>query len=187
MKFYQKSFHSINSFGKPLRNSSNYSRNQSPYNSNYRGNSPIQRISQNRYNRSSSRITQYRNNYSRSNSNRPDDSFDTSSQSHSRKRHYSNYKYSNSSYIRHGNYYIKRIRSYSKNLNQRNNRSRDYSINKSKHQKSPTFIKTVHKITHKIGAQTTTKDKETTLNHLIETIHVIPILKTNVEAIRQKI
>ena len=32
---------------------------------------------------------------------------------------------------------------------------------------------------HKIGIQTTTKDKETTLNHLIEITHVIQILKTN--------
>ena len=70
-----KIIHSNNSSGKPLPNSSNHSRNQSPYNSNYRGRSPDQRnsrnSSQNRYSRSHSRNTQYRNNYSRSNSNRP--------------------------------------------------------------------------------------------------------------------
>ena len=78
-----KNVHSNNSSGKPLPNSSNYSRNQSHYNSNYRGRSPNQKksrnSSQNRYSRSNSRNTQYRNNYSRSNSNRPNCLFDTSS------------------------------------------------------------------------------------------------------------
>ena len=40
-----KNIHSNNSSGKPLPNNSNYSRNQSPYNSSYRGRSPEQRIS----------------------------------------------------------------------------------------------------------------------------------------------
>ena len=48
-----KNIHSNNSSGKPLPNNSNYSRNQSPYNSNYSGRSPEQRnlrkFSQNRY------------------------------------------------------------------------------------------------------------------------------------------
>ena len=70
-----KNIHDNNSSGKPLPNSSNYSRNQSTYNSNHRGRSPNQRktrnFSQNRYSRSNSRKTQYRNNYSQSNSNRP--------------------------------------------------------------------------------------------------------------------
>ena len=43
----KKNIHSINSSGKPLPNNSNYSRNQSPYNSNYRSRSPEQRNSQN--------------------------------------------------------------------------------------------------------------------------------------------
>ena len=42
-----KNINSNNSSGKPLPNNSNYSRNQSPYNSNYRGRSPEQRNSQN--------------------------------------------------------------------------------------------------------------------------------------------
>ena len=64
-----KNIHSSNSSGKPLPNSLNYSRNQSPYNSNYRGRSPDQKnsrnFSQNRYSRSNSRNNQYRNKYSR--------------------------------------------------------------------------------------------------------------------------
>ena len=50
-----------------------------------------------------------------------------------------------------------------------------------------TIIKKDHEITHKIGIQTTTIDKETTPNHLIEIIHVIQIIKTNIEAIHQNI
>ena len=46
-------------------------------------------------------------------------------------------------------------------------------------------IKIDHEITHKIGIQMITIDKETTLNHLIGIIHVIPIFKTNIEAIHQ--
>ena len=70
MKRYQnlpnKKIHSNNSSGKPHPSNSNYSRNQSSYNSNYRGRSPEQRnsqtFSQNRYSRSNSRNNQYRNN-----------------------------------------------------------------------------------------------------------------------------
>ena len=69
-----KNIHSDNSSGKPLPGNSNYSRNQSPYNSSYRCRSPEQinsrNSSQNRYSRSNSYNNQYRNNYSRSNSNR---------------------------------------------------------------------------------------------------------------------
>ena len=50
-----------------------------------------------------------------------------------------------------------------------------------------TIIKKDHEITHKIGTQTITIDKETTLNHLIGIMHFIPILKTNIEAIHQNI
>ena len=49
------------------------------------------------------------------------------------------------------------------------------------------IIKIDHEITHKIGIQIITIEKETTLNHLIGKIHVIPILKTNIEAIHQNI
>ena len=136
------SFHLENySSGKQLPNCSNFSKNQSTYNSNYIGRSPGQRnsrkSSQNRYSRSHSRNTQYRNNYSRSNSNRPNYSFDTSSPSHSRNRHYSNDRSRYSSYNRHRNYSNNRNRCYSNNRNQRyNNRSRDFSNNRSNHQRS---------------------------------------------------
>ena len=49
------------------------------------------------------------------------------------------------------------------------------------------IIKIDHEITHKMGTQTITVDKETTFNHLIGIIHVIPILKTNIEAIHPNI
>ena len=50
-----------------------------------------------------------------------------------------------------------------------------------------TIIKIDHEITHKIGTQTITIDKETILNHLIGIIHFIPILKTNIEVIHRNI
>ena len=49
------------------------------------------------------------------------------------------------------------------------------------------IIKIDHKIIHKIGIQFITIDKEIILNHLIEIIHVTQFLKTNIEAIHQKI
>ena len=54
-----KNIYSNNSCGKPLSSNQNYSRNQSPYNSSYRGRSPEQKnsrsFSQNRYSRSNTR------------------------------------------------------------------------------------------------------------------------------------
>ena len=74
-----KNIHSNNSSGKPLPNNSNYSRNQSPHNSSYKGRSPEQKnsrnFSQNIYSRSNSQNNQYRNTYSRSSSNRREYSF----------------------------------------------------------------------------------------------------------------
>ena len=134
-----KNIHSNNSSGKPLPNNSNYSRNQSPYNSRYRGRSPEQRnsrnFSQNRFSRSNSQNNQYRNNYSRSNSNRTE-IFDTSSHSKPRNRHSSNDTSRNSSNKRNRNYSDNRNRSYSNNRNQRyqNNRSRNNSYNRSIYQ-----------------------------------------------------
>ena len=49
------------------------------------------------------------------------------------------------------------------------------------------IIKIDHELTHKIGFQNKTINKEITLSHLIGIIHVIPILKTNIEAIHQNI
>ena len=136
-----KNIRSNNSSGKPLPNNSNFSRNQSPYNSSYRGRSPEQRnsrnFSQNRYSRSNSQNNQYRNNYSRSNSNRTE-FFDTRSHSNSRNRHYSNDRLRNSSYNRNRNYSNNRNRSYSKNRNQhyQNNNSRNNSCNRSNYQRN---------------------------------------------------
>ena len=51
-------------------------------------------------------------------------------------------------------------------------------------------IKTIekdHAIIHKIGIQTITIDKETTLNHHIEITHVIKILNKNIEVKHQNI
>ena len=42
-----KNIHTNNNSGKPLPNNSNYSRQQSPYNPNYRGRLPNQKNSQN--------------------------------------------------------------------------------------------------------------------------------------------
>ena len=97
-----KNKYSTHSSGKPFPSNSNYSRNQPPYNSSYRGRSPERRISrnfsQNRYSRSNSQNNQ--NNYSRSNSNTTEFVFAYSSHSNPRNRHYSNNRSRNSSYNR---------------------------------------------------------------------------------------
>ena len=137
-----QNIHSNNSSGKPLPGNSNCSRNQSPYNSSYRGRSPEQRNSRNfsqiRYSRSNSQNDQNRNNYSRSNSNTTE--FITASSSHSnpRYRYYSNNRSRNSSYNRNRNYSNNRNISYSNNRNQNypNNRSRKNSYNRSNNQRS---------------------------------------------------
>ena len=131
-----KNVHSNNSSGNSLLSTPNYSRNQSPYNSSYRGRSPEQRnsrnFSQNRYSHSNSR-----NNYPRSNSNTTH-FFRSSSQSNPRNRHYSNDRSRNSSYNRNKNYSNNRSRSYSNNRNQNypNNRSQNNSYNRSIYQRS---------------------------------------------------
>ena len=136
-KLPNKNIYSINSSEKPLLGNSNNSRNQSPYNSNYRGRSPEQRnsrkFSQNRYSRSNSQNNQNRNNYSRSNSNTTEFISSSSSHSNPRIRHYSNNRSRNSSYNRNRNYSNNRNRSYSNNRNQNypNNRSRNSSYNRS--------------------------------------------------------
>ena len=137
-----KNIYSNNSSGKPLPGNSNYSRNQSPYNSSYRGRSPEQRnsrnFSQNRYSRSNSQNNQNRNNYSRSNSNTTEFISASSSHSNIRNRHYSNNRSQNSSYNRNRNFSNNRNRSYSNNRNQNypNNRSRNKSYNRSNYQRS---------------------------------------------------
>ena len=135
-----KNIYRNNSSGKPLPSNSNYTRNQSPYNSSYRGRSPerghTRSFSQNRYNRSNSQNNQ--NNYSRSNSNTIEFVSESSSQSNPRNRHYSNNQSRNSSCNRNRNYSHNRNRSYSNNRNQNypNNRSRKISYNKSNYHRS---------------------------------------------------
>ena len=67
----------------------------------------------------------------------------------------------------------------------------DNEIIQTKDQINKDLIITIIKIDlekiHKIGIQTTTKDKETTLNHLIEITHVIQILKTSIRVKHQNI
>ena len=128
-KLPNKFIYSNNSSGKPLPSNSNYSRNQSPYNSSYRGRSPEQRksgnFSQNRYRRLNSQNNH--NNYSRSNPNTTEFVSASSSHSNPRNRHYSNNRSRNSSYNRNRNYSHDRNRNYSNNRNQNypNNRSRN--------------------------------------------------------------
>ena len=129
--------YSNNSSRKPLPNNTNYTRNQSPYNSSYRGRSTerrnTQNSSQNNYDRSNSR-----NNFSRSNSNATQFVSRSNSQSSPRNKHYSNNQSRNSSYNRNRNYSHNRNRSYSNNRNQNypNNRSRKNSYNRSNYYRS---------------------------------------------------
>ena len=132
-----KNIYSNNSSGKPLPNNTNYTRNQSPFNSSYRGRSPEQRntqnSSQNNYNRPNSR-----NNYLRSNSNATQFVSRCSFQSNPRNKHYLNNQSRNSSYNRTRNYSHNRNRNYSNNRNQNypNNRSRNNSYNRSNYHRS---------------------------------------------------
>ena len=50
-----------------------------------------------------------------------------------------------------------------------------------------TIIKPDYEKIYKVGIQTITIDKETTLNHLKEITHVVQILKTSIEVIDQYI
>ena len=124
-----KNVYSNNSSGKPLPNNTNYTRNQSPYNSSYRGRSPerrnTQNSSQNHYNRPNSR-----NNYSRSNSNTTHFVSRSNSQSNTRNKNYSNNQSRNSSYNRNRNY------SNNRNQNYPNNPSRNNSYNRSNYHRS---------------------------------------------------
>ena len=135
-----KNIYSNNSSGKPLPSNSNYLRNQSSYNSSYRGRSPergnSRNFSQNRYSRSNSQNNQK--NYSRSNSNTTEFVSASSSHSNPRNRHYSNNRSRNSSYNRNRNYSHNRNRSYSNNRNQNypNNKSRNNSFNRSNYHRS---------------------------------------------------
>ena len=132
-----KNVYSNSSSGKPLPNNTSYTRNQSPYNSSYRGRSPerrnTQNSSQNHYNRPNSR-----NNYSRSNSNTTQFVSRSNSQSNTRNKYYPNNQSRNSSYNRSRNYSINRNRSYSNNRNQNypNIRSRNNSYNRSNYHRS---------------------------------------------------
>ena len=132
-----KNVYSNNSLGKPLPNNTNYTRNQSPYNSSFRGRSPerrnTQNSSQNHYNRPNSR-----NNYSRSNSNTTQFISRSNSQSNPRNKYYPNNQSRKSTYNRNRNYSNNRNRIYSNNQNQTypNNQSRNNSYNRSNYHRS---------------------------------------------------
>ena len=183
-----KIIHSNNSSGKPLPSNPNYSRNQSPYNSNYRGRSPEQRnsrnFSQNRYSRSNSQ-----NNYPRSNSNTTEFVSRSSSHSNSRNRHYSNNRSRNSSYNRNRNYSNYRNRSFSK-IEIKIIQTTDHETIHITDQiiiNQIIIIRTDQELIHKIGTQVITIDTEIILNHLIGIITVTPILNIDIEVTRQSI
>ena len=173
-----KNIHSNNSSRKPLPGNSNFSRNQSPFNSSYRDRSPEQRnsqnFSQNRYRRSNSQNNQNRNNYSRSNSNRTEFVSASSSHSNPRNRHYSNNRSRNSSNNRIRNYSNKRNRSHSKN---RINIIKDLVI----------ITKIDQETIHKMETQAITIDKEIIPNLLTGIITAIQIHNIDIEVTHQSI
>ena len=149
-----KNIYSNNSSGKPLPSNSNYSRNQSPYNSSYRGRSPergnSRNFSQNRYSRSISQINQ--NNYSQPNSNTTKLVSGSSSHSNPRNRHYSNNRSGNSSYNRNRNY--------------SHNRNRSYSSSTPKHQRHINQVQTNEETTLDPPGIDDTGSNELQLNHI---------------------
>ena len=186
-----KNIYSNDRSGKPLPSNSNYSVNQSPYNSSYRGRSPEQRnsrnFSQNRHSRSNSQLNQ--NNYSRSNSNTTEFVSASSSQSNPRNRHYSNDRSRNSSYNRNRNYSHKRNRSYSNNRNQNysNNRSRNNSYNRSNYHRSNNNYQNRSRNISQNRNSSKLIDTESIISHHIGIITVIPILNIDIEKTHQNI
>ena len=136
------------------------------------------------------RNNQYRNNYSRSNSGQSELSFDTSSHSHSKNRHYSNDRSRNSTYKR-----IEIIPTIGTETIQmieiKNIKTIDHVIilttDHTIKDHVITTIKMNHAIIHTIEIQIITIDKETTLNHHIGTTHVIQTLNKNIEVLHQNI
>ena len=189
-----KNVHSNDSSGTSHSNSSNYSRKQSPYNSNYRGRSPEQRnsrnFSQKRYSRSNSRNIQYRNNYWRSNSNRPEylfipvptqtlgiDTVPTIDQEIHRTIDTEIFPTIEIKATQIAE--IIDIKTIDREIIQ--------TIDQIIEDLTTTINKIDHKIIHKIETQTITLDKETIFNHLIGIKQVITILSTKIEAIHQNI
>ena len=160
----------IYSSGKPLPGNSNYSRNQSPYNSIYRGRSPEQRksqnFSQNRYSRSNSQNNQNRNNYSRSNSNTTEFISASSSHSNIRNRHYSNNRSRNSSYNRNRNNSNKVIPTIEIRTIQKTDQGTTHIIDQIIKDQMIIII-TDHEIIHKTETRATTIDTETIPSHPI--------------------
>ena len=189
-----KNIHSNNSAGKPLPNNSNYSRQKSPYNPNYRGRSPNQRnpqnLSQNRYSRSNSRNNQYRNNYSRSKLNRPEFSFNASSNSNSKK-----------DFIQMTDLetlHIKEIEIIPTIRMETNQLIEIMDIKKIDHaiilttdqtikDQNIITIKTDHWIVHRPEIEVITTDKETTLNHHKGIRHVIKFHNKIIEVVNLNI
>ena len=191
-----KNIHKNNSSGKPLLGNSNYSRNQSPYNSSYRCRSPEQRnsrnFSQNRYSRSNSQNNQKRNNYSRSNSNTTESNSASSSLSNPRNRHYSNNRSRNSSYDRTTEIEtiptigIKVIPTIEIETIQTTDQGTTHMIDQINKDQTK-IIKTDHDIIHKTETQATTINTETIPSHPIGIVTVPPIINIDTEVTHQSI
>ena len=184
-----KNIYGNNSSGKPLPSNSNYTRNQSPYNSSYRGRSPergnTRNFSQNRYNRSNSQNNQ--NNYSRSNSNTIEFVSESSSQSNPRNRHYSNIQITKLTEIE--TIQIIEIE-VTQTIEIRIIQTRDQGIIHITNQiirDQIIITKTDHKILHKIETQVTIIDSESIPSHHTGIITVIPILNIETEVAHQNI
>ena len=182
-----KNVYSNNSSGKPLPNNTNYTRNQSPYNSSYRGRSPERRntqsSSQNHHNRSNSR-----NKFSRLVSNATQFVSRSISQSNPRNKHYSNNQSRNSSYNRIETIHIIEIE-VSRTIEIRITRTIDQEITHITDQTTDqmTIIKTDHGIIHKIEIQVIIINIETIPNHHIGIISIIIILNIDTEVVHQNI
>ena len=185
-----KNVYSNNSSGKTLPNNTNYTRNQSPYNSSYRGRSPerrnTQNSSQNHYNRPNSR-----NNYYRSNSNTTQFVCRSNSQSNQTQEK------NTIQTINHETHHITEIGTIQiieieviRTIEIRITRTIDQEITHITDQTitdQTTIIKTDHKIIHKIDIQVIIIDIEIILNHHIEIITIIIILNIATEVVHPNI
>ena len=175
-----KNIHSNNSSGKPLPSNPNYSRNQSPYNSSYRGRSPEQRnsrnFSRNRYSRSNSQ-----NNYPRSNSNTTQ-FVRSSSQSNSRNRHSRNSSYNRNKFIQTIEIEVTQIIEI--RIIQTIDHEIIHTIDRNIRDQMTT-IKIDHKIFHETETQVITIDIEIIPSHFIGIITITPILNTDIKVLHQ--
>ena len=184
-----KNVYSNNCSGKPLPNNTNYTRDQSPYNSSYRGRSPerrnTQNSSQNNYNRSNSR-----NNYLRSNFNAIQFVSRSNSQSNPRSKHYY-------SIINHETHHTTEVETIQiieieviRTTEIRITRTIDQEITRIIDQTiadQMTIIKTDHGTFHKIEIQVIIINIEIIPSHHIGIITIIIILNIDTEVVHQNI